>query len=188
MAEYFELDNGVEMVITGLLSRPKVLTRRAPGIVVMHGWSGGKDNMLSRVGPYDELVGPMLVMKGCVVAAIDGYFHGDRIGKGPNDVRDLQKCTEGRVKQKQEAALYWIQLSFDHTLFGMMVREQQCLVDYRLVNRQNYDQWVQDGATSMRDRAKVKIDEILSAEPQRILPRDVESRIRRIADRAATAQ
>ena len=71
----------------------------------------------------------------------------------------------------------------DHTLRYM----RDCW-EPRLVNRQNYDQWVQNGATSMRDRAKAKINEILSAEPQRILPRDVESRIRKIADRAATAQ
>lgn len=71
----------------------------------------------------------------------------------------------------------------DHTLRYM----RDCW-EPRLVNRQNYDQWVQNGATSMRDRAKAKINEILSAEPQRILPRDAESRIRKIADRAATTQ
>ena len=130
VAEHFELDNGFDMVITGLLLRPKALTRPAPAVVVMHGWSGDKDNLLTRVGPYDELVGPVLVKEGYVVAAIDGCFHGDRIGKGPNDLRDLKEESEGRIKQKQQLALHAINLWFGRTLWGMMVREQQCLVDY----------------------------------------------------------
>lgn len=129
-AEYFELDNGFDMVITGLLLRPEKLPRPAPAIVVMHGWSGDKDNLLTRVGPYDELVGPMLVEQGYVVAAIDGYFHGDRIGKGPNDTRDLETVSQSRIKQKQQQSLFAINLWYGRTLWGMMIREQLCLVDY----------------------------------------------------------
>jgi len=44
------------------------------------------------------------------------------------------------------------------------------------------------GATSMRERARAKIDEILNAEPQHILPPDVEKRIRTITERVVAAQ
>jgi len=39
VAEYSEADNGVVIAIKGLLLRPKVLTRRAAAIAVMHGCS-----------------------------------------------------------------------------------------------------------------------------------------------------
>jgi trimethylamine--corrinoid protein Co-methyltransferase len=58
----------------------------------------------------------------------------------------------------------------------------------RLVDRQNYDQWVQKGATSMGDRAKAKIDKILSAEPERVLPLEIEQKIKEIAQGAIAAQ
>jgi trimethylamine--corrinoid protein Co-methyltransferase len=58
----------------------------------------------------------------------------------------------------------------------------------RLVDRQNYDQWVQKGATSMGDRAREKIDKILSAEPERVLPLEIEQKIKEIAQRAIAAQ
>jgi hypothetical protein len=44
------------------------------------------------------------------------------------------------------------------------------------------------GGISMRERARVKIDEILSEEPRHILPPDVEMRIRTITERAMAAQ
>jgi trimethylamine--corrinoid protein Co-methyltransferase len=58
----------------------------------------------------------------------------------------------------------------------------------RLVDRHNYDQWVERGATSMRERARAKIDEILCAEPERILPLEIEQKIKSIAQRAVVAQ
>jgi len=58
----------------------------------------------------------------------------------------------------------------------------------RLVDRHNYEQWMASGGTSMRDRARVKIDEILGAEPRHVLPPDVEKRIRTIAERMVVAQ
>jgi len=74
-------------------------------------------------------------------------------------------------------------LGTDHTL--RHVREEW---EPRLVDRQSYDRWVESGATSMRDRARAKIDEILGAEPGHILPADVEGRIKAIAERAVAAQ
>jgi len=58
----------------------------------------------------------------------------------------------------------------------------------RLVDRHNYDQWADKGATSMGDRARAKIDEILNSEPERILPLEVEQQIKDIAQKAITAQ
>jgi len=74
-------------------------------------------------------------------------------------------------------------LGTDHTV--RHVREDW---QPRLVDRRNYDQWVQKGATSMGDRARAKIDEILSAEPERILPLEIEQKIKEIAQRAIAAQ
>ncbi len=58
----------------------------------------------------------------------------------------------------------------------------------RVVDRNNYEKWMTNGGTSMRERAKGKIDEILSEEPQHILPPDVEKKIKKIADKAVAAQ
>jgi trimethylamine--corrinoid protein Co-methyltransferase len=58
----------------------------------------------------------------------------------------------------------------------------------RLVDRHNYDKWLESGATSMRARARAKIDEILNSEPRRILPSEVEERIKAIADNAVAGQ
>jgi trimethylamine--corrinoid protein Co-methyltransferase len=58
----------------------------------------------------------------------------------------------------------------------------------RLVDRHNYDKWAERGATSMGDRARSRVAEILSAEPQGGLPPEVAKRVRAIADRAVAAQ
>lgn len=58
----------------------------------------------------------------------------------------------------------------------------------RLVDRQNYAQWEASGGTSMRDRAREKIDEILAEEPRSVLPPKIEKQIKAIADRAVAAQ
>jgi len=58
----------------------------------------------------------------------------------------------------------------------------------RLIDRHNYDQWMADGGNSMRERARLKIDEILNAEPRDILPPGVEEEIGKITRRAIAAQ
>ena len=57
-----------------------------------------------------------------------------------------------------------------------------------LVDRQNYEGWMASGGTSMRERARAKIEEILAEEPRHVLPADVEKQIKAIADRAVAAQ
>jgi len=58
----------------------------------------------------------------------------------------------------------------------------------RLIDRRNYEQWMASGGTSMRERARAKVEEILAEEPQHVLPPDVEKRIKAIADLAVAAQ
>ena len=123
--ERFEFHNGVDMVVPGMLLIPKNRRGPVPAIVGLHGHGSvtrsGKDTILT--DPTSQLpVGPMLAKKGYIVAAIDGYFHGERIGKGPGGQRDDRNA--------QEATLFKLYLWQGRTLWGMMMREQQCLIDY----------------------------------------------------------
>jgi len=58
----------------------------------------------------------------------------------------------------------------------------------RLVDRQSYNQWQDDGGTSMRDRARAAIDEILAEEPRLALPPEIAEQVTAIADRAVAEQ
>lgn len=58
----------------------------------------------------------------------------------------------------------------------------------RLVDRRNYEQWMANGGSSMRERAGRKLKEILDAEPRHILPPDLERRLKRITERAKASQ
>jgi trimethylamine--corrinoid protein Co-methyltransferase len=58
----------------------------------------------------------------------------------------------------------------------------------RLVDRNNYEQWKAKGGTSMRDRARAAIDEILGDEPRQALPPDIAKQVTAIADRAVADQ
>ena len=58
----------------------------------------------------------------------------------------------------------------------------------RLVDRNNYEQWKAKGGTSMRERARAVIDEILDEEPRYALPPDILKQVTAIADRAVAAQ
>jgi len=57
----------------------------------------------------------------------------------------------------------------------------------RLVDRKNHDQWMASGGTSMRQRARAKINEILLAEPQYILPPNIKRRISKITKKVIAA-
>ena len=58
----------------------------------------------------------------------------------------------------------------------------------RLIDRQSYSQWEAAGGTSMRDRARAVIDEILAEEPRLALPPDIAQQVTSIADRAVADQ
>ncbi len=64
----------------------------------------------------------MLARRGYVVAAIDAYFCGERFGKGPAGKRDRGVG--------QEESLFKLNLWLGRTLWGIMLRDEQCLLDY----------------------------------------------------------
>ncbi|QDV35870.1 alpha/beta hydrolase [Tautonia plasticadhaerens] len=119
--ERFRFHNGVDMVVPGILLIPDGLTEPAPAIVGLHGHGSSKESICTDEG-HGQYVGPMLARKGYVVAAIDAYFNGDRIGKGPGGVND--------DKLGQEHSLFKLNLWLGRTLWGMMLRDEQCLIDY----------------------------------------------------------
>src|SRR5262245_15817745 len=123
--ERFEFHNGVDMIVPGIILIPKNRRGPVPAIIGLHGHGSLTSSGKEVVGTKEDsaqLIGPPLAKKGYVVAAIDGYFHGERIGKGPGGQRD--------DKNAQEATLFKLYLWQGRTLWGMMMRDQQCLIDY----------------------------------------------------------
>ena len=120
--ERFEFHNGVDMVVPGILALPKNRQGRLPVVIGMHGHSGSKNEYIP--DPSNELsLGWMLVRNGFAVAAIDGYFNGERVMKGPRG--KTEKDAYG-----QEMSLFKLHLWQGRTLWGMMLRDEQCLIDY----------------------------------------------------------
>jgi dienelactone hydrolase len=137
--ERFEFDNAVDMAVPGILALPRRRTGPVPVILGLHGHSGSKDEYLPDPRRESSL-GWMLVRRGYAVAAIDGYFNGERVGKGPRG--RLEKDAGG-----QELSLFKLHLWQGHTLWGLMVRDEQCLLDY-LETRSEIDS-ARVGATGM---------------------------------------
>lgn len=120
--EQIEFHNGVDMVVPGILVLPKKRKGPVPVVMGLHGHSGSKNEY--RPDPKNPLsLGWMLIKKGYAVAAIDSYFNGDRIGKGPAGKLD-------KGAGPQEYSLFKLHLWQGRTLWGMMVRDEQCLIDY----------------------------------------------------------
>jgi dienelactone hydrolase len=120
--EKFEFHNGADAIVPGYLMLPKGATpARRPCVMLLHEHGGSKDSVCVNLEARDH-AGTQLVKKGYVVAAIDGYFHGERIGKGP----------AGAIENKaaQEMSFSKINLWLGRTLWGMQVRDEQCLLDY----------------------------------------------------------
>jgi dienelactone hydrolase len=120
--ERFRFHNGVDMVVPGILMIPKGIPRPAPVIIGLHGHGGSKDQFCPRT-KEGQPIGPMLVERGYVVAAIDAYFNGERIGKGPGGPQEVKEPA-------QEHSLVKLNLWLGRTLWGMMIRDEQCLIDY----------------------------------------------------------
>ena len=120
--ERFEFYNGVDMTVPGILALPKQRQGPVPVIIGMHGHSGSKNDYLPN--PENEFsLGWMLVKRGYAVAAIDAYFNGERVGKGPRGENE-------RGAGGQELTLFKLHLWQGRTLWGMMLRDEQCLIDY----------------------------------------------------------
>ncbi len=120
--ERFEFHNGVDMVVPGILAIPKNRQKPAPVIIGMHGHSGSKTDYIPNPASEGSL-GWMLIQQGFAVAAIDGYFNGERVGKGPRGEHE-------RGAAGQELTLFKLHLWQGRTLWGMMLRDEQCLIDY----------------------------------------------------------
>jgi hypothetical protein len=68
--ERIVFENGVDMAVTGILLIPKGRTQPAPAIVGLHGHGSSKESICTDPRS-SQLIGPLLVKKGYVVAAID---------------------------------------------------------------------------------------------------------------------
>ena len=124
--ERFEFHNGVDTIVPGLLLIPKGVKLPAPTIVALHHYGSSKEDVLinpehSRPQVNDH-IGTLLVKRGYVVAAIDNYFHGQRLGLGPAG----KTANAGQ----QELDLFKLNLWLGRNLWGLMIRDEQCLLDY----------------------------------------------------------
>lgn len=121
--ERFEFHNGVDMVVPGILLVPKGRQGPAPTIIGLHGHGSSKES-IGTDPKSSQLIGPLLARRGYVVAAIDACFSGQRVGKGPAG----PKLDKGAYPQ--ELSLFKLYLWQGRSLWGMMLREEQCLIDY----------------------------------------------------------
>ena len=119
--ERFEFDNEVDGTVTGYLMLPKNTRKPAPTIVALHGHGSSKESVTID-DKSSQKVGELLVKKGYVVAAIDSYFCGERLGTGP--------ATDLDDRRGEEHSYFKLHLWFGRTLWGMMLRDEQILLDY----------------------------------------------------------
>jgi dienelactone hydrolase len=120
--ERFEFHNGVDMVVPGILLIPKQRKGPAPAVIGLHGHGSSKESVCTDP-KSSQFIGPSLAKRGYVVAAIDGAFASGRVGKGP--AGKLDKGAGG-----QEMSLFKLYLWQGRSLWGMMLRDEQCLLDY----------------------------------------------------------
>lgn len=132
--ERIEFHNGVDMIVPGYIMLPKDVAaafppgkpatgslKPRPCVMALHEHGGSKDSVCLNEKAMDHC-GTHLVKAGYIVAAIDGYFHGERIGKGPGGSKEN--------KGGQEMTLSKINLWLGRSLWGMQLRDEQCLLDY----------------------------------------------------------
>jgi dienelactone hydrolase len=120
--ERFEFHNGVDQTVTGMILIPNGAKKPVPAIILAHGHSGSKENLCVNEQSA-QCAGPTLAKKGYVVAAIDSYFCGARVGKSPAGQLEMKPPSE-------EHSLFKFHLLMGRCLWGMMIRDQQCLIDY----------------------------------------------------------
>jgi dienelactone hydrolase len=119
--ERFEFHNGVDMDVPGILLVPKNRKGPVPAVIGLHGHGSSKESVCT--DPKNGQNISLLAKKGFVVAAIDGYFTGPRVGKGPGGKLD-------KGSYPQEMSLFKLYLWQGRCLWGMMLRDEQCLIDY----------------------------------------------------------
>jgi dienelactone hydrolase len=122
--ERFEFHNGIDSLVPGILLLPKNRPGRVPAIIGLHGHGGSAETICTDL-ENSQCVGPALVRKGYVVAALDSYFCGARNPRGRKD-----HDTPERYRGADEGTLFRLNLWFGRNLWGLMQRDQQCLIDY----------------------------------------------------------
>lgn len=128
--ERFEFHNGIDALVPGILLLPKNVAGRAPAVIGLHGHGGSSETICTDVD-NPQCVGPDLARRGFVVAAIDTYFCGARARKPQKE-----KNWPVRYRHADEGTLFRIYLWQGRTLWGMMQRDQQCLIDYLLARKE----------------------------------------------------
>lgn len=118
--EKFEFDNGVDSVVPGYLMLPTGQTVSRPAVITIGGSTRKESTTIDRFHP--QAIGEALVRQGYVVAAIDQYFHGERLGQGP--------AGPGQSPRAEQESLFKFHLWCGRTLWGMMLRDQRILLDY----------------------------------------------------------
>lgn len=122
--EKFVFDNGVDSIVPGYLAIPEKPPGPFPLVLVMHGHGGCKEEPFGMVTSHHDVAG-RLAGKGYAVAAIDCYFSGERVGQGPNGLLNRSRRNPG-----EETAFFKLNLWLGRTLWGMMLRDQQMVLDY----------------------------------------------------------
>ncbi len=128
-AEKIEIDNGLDDVIPAYLVIPDGLKGPAPAILLLHWHSGDKEGPL--FSSEEQNVRAPLVKRGFILLSIDGYFHGERLGKGPAG------AVESNIENQRDS-LFKLHLWFGRTLWGLMLRDDMVAVDY-LASRPEVD-------------------------------------------------
>lgn len=127
LLETIQFDNGAGERVRGYLFLPKTATpqRKAPAILYCH-WHGGQYDSgkqeLLQTNATPVAPGPALAEAGYVVFGIDAPCFGERNGAGPDG--PLQKGAQGELS----AAKFYLWTG--RTLWGMMVRDDLCALDY----------------------------------------------------------
>jgi len=127
--EKVEIDNGFDSVIPAYVVIPDGAKRPAPAILLLHWHSGSKEGPLFSM--ESQNVSAPLLERGFILIAIDCYFNGERLGKGPAGMAEQNIDT-------QRDSLFKLNLWFGRSLWGMMLRESQVVLDY-LASRPDVD-------------------------------------------------
>lgn len=122
--EKFVFDNGVGFEVPGYIAIPGKRSGPLAAILAMHGHAADKENLFG-YKPSSQTVAEMLVRRGYAVIGIDNYFTGERRGTGPAGRREMQ---DGR--SDQELSLFKLNLWLGRSLWGMMLRDWQIVLDY----------------------------------------------------------
>jgi len=125
--ERFYIDNEIDSWIPGYLAIPTVVKGKVPAIIGLHGHGSSKDNIMGYASNTAQDVTALLLSHGYAVMAIDSYFNGERLGKGPaGETERQQKGSD------QELSQFKLNLWFGRSLWGMQLRDEQIALDYLL--------------------------------------------------------